>query len=265
MPQSVTRWQRVHSVGGSKESIVAERIALVLLPGMLCDDAYWQPQANALRDLCKVQITEFGLMDNVSAMAECVLSQAPSRFVVCGHSMGGRVVQEISRLCPERLLGIGLFGTDYRAPADSVDRQRELENLLAIADRAQRIGMSDFGREWARRLLPAKRHWDEELLQTIARMIERQSPDVIRAQARAGAFRPDYRDLLPQIGCPALVVAGELDVLRPLEPHEYMARHIPNARLVVIADAGHMMSMERPEQTTAAIRHWLETAVIGRV
>jgi pimeloyl-ACP methyl ester carboxylesterase len=36
-----------------------------------------------------------------------------------------------------------------------------------------------------------------------------------------------------------------------------MARSIPNGRLVVIENCGHMSTMERPEEVTAALREWV--------
>jgi pimeloyl-ACP methyl ester carboxylesterase len=233
------------------------KIPLVLLPGMLCDWAYWHAQQEALEDICDVLIPNYGELDSITAMAEHVLARAAARFVVCGHSMGGRIVLEIYRLAPERVLGLGLFGTAYRAPDSNEERERELQQLSAQADRAEALGMRAFGHEWALRLLPAERRGDDVLVAAITEMVARQSPAIIRAQSHAGATRREYRDLLPRIRRPALICAGALDVLRSIGPHQEMAAAIPNARLVVIPAAGHMMSMERPCETSAEIRSWL--------
>jgi len=237
-------------------------VSLVLLPGMLCDWAYWHEQEVALADICDVLIPSYGELNTITAMAEHVLARAAARFVVCGHSMGGRIVLEIYRLAPERVLGIGLFGTAYRAPESDAEREGELQRLSAQADRAEELGMRAFGHEWALRLLPAQRRGDEALVAAITEMVARQSPAIIRAQAHAGATRREYSDLLPQIRVPAFIGAGALDVLRELGPHQEMAAAIPNARLVVIPAAGHMMSMERPRETSAAIRSWLSETVL---
>lgn len=232
-------------------------IPLVLLPGMLCDAAFWEPQAEALADICRISIGGYGMLNTINAMARSVIASAPARFAVCGHSMGGRVTQEIYRIAPERVIGMGLFGTDYRSPSSDVEREQDLNNLLAEAQRAEQMGMHRWGAEWALRILPKPRHSDRELVDSITEMAARHSPDVIRAQARAGASRPDYGELLAQIRCPTLICAGALDTLRPIVPHQHMATAIPGARLVVIPGAGHMMAMEQPRDTTAAMRDWL--------
>jgi pimeloyl-ACP methyl ester carboxylesterase len=241
-----------------------ERVPLVLLPGMLCDAAYWQPQARDLADICEVTIPTYGSLDTINAMAMHVLRAAPERFVVCGHSMGGRIVFELCAIAPERVLGIGLFGTDYRAPATRALREAELQQLLRIAERAEELGMEQFSREWALKLLPVERHGDSELIASVAEMVRRQSPAAIRAQSHAGAMRADYTELLPRIAVPALVCAGELDVLRPIEPHQAMARALPEGTFACVRGAGHMMSMERPRETSAVLRDWLDRSLRGR-
>jgi pimeloyl-ACP methyl ester carboxylesterase len=238
---------------------VVAKISLILLPGMLCDSASWKPQAEALADICQISVAVYGHLDTVAAMTHNVLLNAPPYFAVCGHSMGGRVAQEIYRTAPGRVIGLGLFGTDYRGLASDTEREREFEDRLADAQRAERIGMLSYAREWALRLLPPSRHSDRELVDSIAEMAARHSPAVIRAQGHAGAYRRDYGDLLAQIRCPTLICAGGLDTLRPIDPHEHMARAIPGARLVVIPAAGHMMAMEQPRDTSIAMREWIDT------
>jgi pimeloyl-ACP methyl ester carboxylesterase len=118
--------------------------------------------------------------------------------------------------------------------------------------------MVEFAQEWALRLLPAARHGDRDLIASIAAMAARHSPEILIAQAQAGARRPDYGELLPKVRCPAVVGAGSLDVLRPIEPLRYMASVMPDARLVIIHGAGHMMMMEEPERTSTALRDWID-------
>ncbi len=54
------------------------------------------------------------------------------------------------------------------------------------------------------------------------------------------------------------MLCGRQDKLTPLALHEAMAKDIPKAELVVIEDCGHLAPIERPEETTEAMRSWLE-------
>src|SRR5262249_7947107 len=76
---------------------------LLLLPGLLCDEEIWRPQREALGGDYDIRLPRFAGFNRITAMAEHVLSRAPTQFALAGHSMGGRVALEIHRLAPERI------------------------------------------------------------------------------------------------------------------------------------------------------------------
>jgi pimeloyl-ACP methyl ester carboxylesterase len=80
-------------------------------------------------------------------------------------------------------------------------------------------------------------------------------PPGFRAMARASA--EDIRDVLPHIDVPTLLVYGERDVRAPLTVAEALEAAIPGSRLVVLPDAGHVCSVEAPEEFNAAVRGFL--------
>ena len=53
------------------------------------------------------------------------------------------------------------------------------------------------------------------------------------------------------------VVCGREDALCPVERHELMHALVPGSRLVIVEEAGHLPTLERPEETTAALSDWL--------
>jgi pimeloyl-ACP methyl ester carboxylesterase len=63
---------------------------------------------------------------------------------------------------------------------------------------------------------------------------------------------------LARIACPTLVVVGDGDELIAPESSVEIADGIPGARLVTIADCGHLSTLERPAQVTAALTEWLQ-------
>ena len=56
----------------------------------------------------------------------------------------------------------------------------------------------------------------------------------------------DHRPLLPKINAPTLVIAGRHDPATTLEAGEFIAQHIPDAKLAVL-DAAHIANMEQPK------------------
>src|SRR4029078_335070 len=117
--------------------------------------------------------------------------------------------------------------------------------------------MRAMGREWLQRMVHPDRLLDRGLIDAILDMIPRKRPDFFAGQIRALLERPDATGLLSEIRCPTLVLCGRQDSWSVLEHHEKMASMISRSRLVAIEDGGHMSTMERPAEVTAALREWL--------
>jgi pimeloyl-ACP methyl ester carboxylesterase len=58
---------------------------------LLCDAHVWERQIAAFSDRYDVRVPDFRFLDTLDAMADAVLRDAPERFALAGHSMGGRV------------------------------------------------------------------------------------------------------------------------------------------------------------------------------
>lgn len=229
------------------------RMPLVLVPGLLCDERLWWHQAEHLADLADPLIADVTRGASIPEMARAVLGAAPEeRFALAGLSMGGYVALEIMRLAPERVERLALLDTSARA-----DTPEQTEGRLEL------IGLAREGRfrEVARRLLPKIVHPDrlddERLASTVFAMAEAVGPEAFVRQERAIIGRPDSRGDLRGIACPTLVLCGREDALMAVEVHEEMASLIPNSRLHVVEECGHLSTLERPEEVTAAMRGWL--------
>lgn len=227
--------------------------SLVLLPGFLCDQTVWKHQMTSLADIANPVCMTWGPEhDSILSMAEAVLRWAPPTFALAGHSMGGRVAFQVYRLAPERVTKLAVLntGSDARSDTEEPGRRR----LLSIA-RTQ--GMRPMAVEWLKGMLPPYRQDDRPLVEEIIAMFERKSPDLFEIQMLALLNRPNATPLLPQIQCPALVLTGCDDAWSTPARHEVMAQSIPGSELVLVPKCGHMSTMERPEEVTAAIRAWL--------
>src|SRR5487761_2015058 len=83
----------------------------------------------------------------------------------------------------------------------------------------------------------------------------------LAAQARGMALRPDATALLPQIACPALALVGDQDSITPISDARTLFERIPNARLAIIEDAGHLANLERPQLFTDPVARFLREQV----
>lgn len=233
------------------------RPTVVLLPGLLCDAAVWEPQRLALPHAHCI-VPDYGLHNSLSAMARGVLDSVYAPLLnVVGHSMGGRVALEIARLAPERVSRIALLDTGYQALAAGTAGETERRDRLALLQLAREQGMRAMGQRWAKGMvLPA--HLDAPVFQDILAMIERKTPTIFEAQIQALLDRPDASPVLRALRCPALLLCGRHDTWSPLARHQEMQAMLPQADLVVIEEAGHMTTMEQPGAVNAALQRWLE-------
>ena len=234
-------------------AMTTAREPLALLPGLLCDGALWRPQIEGLSDIAACRVADFTTQDSIAAMAESVLALMPEeRFSLAGLSMGGYVALEVMRQAPQRVRRLALL--DSRATPDTPEETRRRRGLIELAEKGRFKGVTP-------RLLPLliheARQEDAALTGAVLGMAERVGKTAFIRQQRAIVGRPDSRADLAAIACPTLVLCGRQDALTPLARHEEMAAAIPDADLVVIEDCGHLSSLERPDQVTAALRAWL--------
>jgi pimeloyl-ACP methyl ester carboxylesterase len=78
--------------------------------------------------------------------------------------------------------------------------------------------------------------------------------EALKRQPTTIMARPDNRPLLGQIRCPALVLVGREDVLTPPALAQEIAAGIAGAKLEIIADCGHLCTLERPQAVNQAMR-----------
>jgi pimeloyl-ACP methyl ester carboxylesterase len=232
---------------------------LVLLPGLLCDEAVWQGQIDALRDVAACVSMDWGRLDSIPAMAERVLRLAPERFSLAGHSMGGRVAFQVVRLAPQRVARLALFNTGADAKPPGAAGEQEERKRRALLQIAQEQGMRAMALAWLPPMMQPGRMSDAALVEAIVSMIARKTPEIYEAQMLALLGRPDATPLLPKIACPTLLLTGREDGWSPPARHHEMAAAIPNSRVVIIPDSGHMAPMEQPLAVAAAMRDWLQS------
>lgn len=226
---------------------------LYLVCGLMSDRAIWRAQLPALEARFDVRACHFPGFDSITRMAETALGDAPERFSLAGHSMGGRVALEMYRLAGERIERLALFDTGIY-PA----HEREAENRQALTEAAFSRGMEAMAREvWIPSIIHPERLDDEVLVETLSAMAQRNTPDQMARQIDALLHRPDMRALLPEIHCPTLVCCGREDAWASANQHIEMADLIPGARLEIIHHCGHMAMMEHPHEVTQFMLEWL--------
>lgn len=174
--------------------------------------------------------------------------------VLIGLSMGGIVAMHAAARWPARVRALVVF--DAQPYAEAPEAKPVWDD---IEERARDGGSSAVTDAFASGVFSPSA--DASLRDGwIDRM--RDAPnDATRACIRALRERPDAWELLPSIAAPALLVFGADDTLTPPDIGRRMAERMPNARCEVIAGAGHVPPVERPEVSAATIRGFLREVV----
>jgi pimeloyl-ACP methyl ester carboxylesterase len=184
-----------------------------------------------------------GLMDSLG------IQQA----VLCGLSMGGYAAFAFLRKYPQRVAGLVL--ADTRPGADGPEAQANRENIARIAETQGSGAIADL--QVPRLLSDYTRQHHPEVELRVRQMIDAATVQGIAAASRGMAQRADSTELLAGITFPALVIAGEQDVLTPPSVAQEYAAKIPGAQYVVIQHAGHLSNLEQPEAFLQAVREFL--------
>ena len=70
----------------------------------------------------------------------------------------------------------------------------------------------------------------------------------------------DLNAQIPLVTLPTLVLHGELDTIVPVQAAKWLVSNLPNARLKILLDAGHVPTVTRPREVSEAINHFFEGA-----
>ena len=184
---------------------------------------------------------------------------------VVGNSMGGFIGAELAIAFPQRVERLVLIS----AAGISTFDNRGAVRALPVLRRAERV-------------LTAYTAWMASKSDTVARrprlrdatlnVVTRHPsrlPAALAAEQLHGSGKPgfmqaleanlnyDFRDRLPEIACPTLIVWGEKDRLITVRDASVFAELIPDSRVVVYKDTGHMAMIERPVAFNALLEEFL--------
>lgn len=216
-------------------------LPIILITGQLLTDAMWQPLIEAWDDR-EVIVADNQSDDTIEGFAQRLLDNAPPKFILIAHAMGGFVAFEVMRRAPERVAKLALISTLASAdgPTQTARRQGYID-LVTSGRFAQVV------EERIPILFPEERRDDERLLCIARQMAADTGADTFLAQQRAIMARIDSRPRLGEIAVPTLLVWGEQDGITSRAHHDEILEAIPGARLEVIPGAGHLPTVEAPE------------------
>lgn len=237
------------------------RPAIIFLHGAGFDRTVWRLQtrwfAHHGRSVLAIDFPAHGWsggapLDSIAAMADWTAALIDAAGLksaaLVGHSMGALVAVETAARFPGKVRGLGLCGVAAEMPVhpemlasakDGTLKVQELMTFWGIGSALHKGGMVSPGL-WLRR-------------ESLA-VLSRNRPGVIHADLAACNAYKDAVARAAAIGCPTVLVLGDGDLMTPAAKARPLAGAIAGTRTVTIANSGHFMLVERPDETLEALK-----------
>ncbi|MFI9153838.1 alpha/beta fold hydrolase [Streptomyces sp. NPDC053367] len=228
-----------------------------------------------VQDGAPLSIDQLG--QDLKAVVDAAVPDGP--VVLVGHSMGGMTVMALAAQYPElirdRVVAVALVGTssgrlgevNFGLPVAGVNAvRRVLPGVLkALGQRAElvekgRRATADLFAGIIKRYSFASRDVDPAVARFAERMIEGTPIDVVAEFYPAFTDHDKTEALAHFRELPVLVLAGVQDLVTPSEHSEAIADLLPDAELVLVPDAGHLVMLEHPEVVTDRLADLLTRA-----
>ncbi|MFZ6776855.1 alpha/beta fold hydrolase [Undibacterium sp. Ji83W] len=225
----------------------------LLIPGFMCDASLWKFMLPGLEQLGQVHVADLNEGNSIESMAQRLLPALPDKAIIIGFSLGGYVARHLAWLAHQKNKTIGglvLLNTSARASTeDEVMKNRQQIKLL------EHYPYKGQTMTALRRALHPQRQDDAVMLAHLQAMSLALGKQVFLQQLSIA--RTDGHHELPEITCPALVVASRNDQMRSLSESEKLANGLPHSALHVIEDCGHMSPLEKAPELITMLGNWL--------
>ena len=245
---------------------------IVFAHGFGCDQNMWRLVAPAFEDSHRVVLFDhvgagqsdtskyrpdkYGTLDGYATDVLEICEQLGLHDVIfVGHSVSAMIGVLAARRKPEQFGALVLVGPSPRYINDEGYTggfsREDIDGLLNSME-SNYLG-------WSSAMAPVimgnsdRPALGEELTNSFCR-----TDPAIAADFARVTFLSDNRKDLPSVATPTLVLQCSDDVIAPIAVGEYVQRHMPNSRLVVMKATGHCPNLSAPEETTGAIQQFIE-------
>jgi 2-succinyl-6-hydroxy-2,4-cyclohexadiene-1-carboxylate synthase len=178
-----------------------------------------------------------------------------------GYSMGGRLALHLAHAAPQRIRRL-ILESASPGLADPAERTARITADEALANRIEREGIARFVEIWEQLpLFASQAHLPQALRDEQRTRRLRNLPHGL-ANSLRGMGTGRQRSLwgnLGELNIPTLLLTGELDPKFCAIGQE-MVKLMPDARQMILPDAGHNLHLEQPQAFLKAVVRWLNIA-----
>ena len=175
------------------------------------------------------------------------------KATVCGLSMGGYILMHAVKNHPERFKA--LIFADTQCIADSPEAK---EGRMKTIAKINNDGIDDFASGFlSKAFYKETLENNKTLVEQVKEVVMSTTRQSITSTLKALAERDEMCSTLMNISVPVLILCGDNDDITPMKQLELMNNEIPNSKLVVIKNAGHLSNLEQPEQFNRVVSDFI--------
>jgi len=218
---------------------------LVLIPGLLSDIFVWQNQIAILEKHANIIIPDINHFNDADDLIKNIINISPPKFFLAGHSMGGWLAIELMRNFSSHVQKLCILATS--AGLDSNKKMLLRKKCITLSSTVTEDELVNY--------LAQFYIYQPEIKANIIAMFKRNIKALI-PQQEAMIKRASCKSILPKINVPTTVLIGQEDK-EFFKPTKHIADHIPNAKLEIIKNCGHMLTLEQPKSCSDLMLNWL--------
>lgn len=229
---------------------MSDETPLILLPGLLCDDASWTEVAEELA--CDWRIMDVPPLETIEEIAHVLLADLPDRFALAGHSMGGYIALEMLRQAPARIERLAFVAS--MADPDGPDLIAARKRLIERVDAGE---FEEIAVTLSKMMVPRSQEDADWFRAKFVEMAHRIGPEKFIAHQKAVMTRADRLDTARTFEGPCLIVGAEDDAVTLMDRMQKLASAMKDANFVRLSGGGHLPVWTRPFDVANAIDAWL--------
>ncbi len=181
------------------------------------------------------------------------------KVILLGYSMGGRVVLNFAVTNPQKIKGLILESTSAGIKNEK-ERNERIKSDEELAFIIENNGTEKFAEHWMdQEIFNTQRRFSDAKLQKIKNRISKNSKAGLVSILRGFSTgkMPHLAENLNLIKSPVLLISGELDT-KYCKLNSKLKKKFPEAKHIVIKNAGHNTHLEEPVKYISAVNQFLK-------
>lgn len=228
--------------------------SIYLLPGTMCDGRLWSRISGLLENQYNLQHIAIEKCMGIDSIRSKMAKEIPEQADVLGFSMGGYLAMEFALKYPQRIRSLVLVCVSDNELSEQEFRLRE--------SYTQWLKHNEYGGMSVQRMqkfIHPDHYNDAEITETILAMDRELGKATLISQLQGTSHRHSLADKLGKCSFSVQIVGAEQDNFVSYERLQRMAHLMPNSRLDMVENSGHMLPLEQPAKLAGILNTFYDS------